>query len=844
MSTGSNGITGVLENLIFRARIPLLLIFAVVTLVMGYEASKLRVDAGFKKQLPLAHEYMQTFLFFESDFGGANRLLVAVIAEDGDMFDAEYFKVFNEVNDAVLSIAAVNKSTARSIFQPNVRFVEIVEGGFAGGNVIPANFAPRASNFDPDQEDFDRIRSNIVKAGIVGRLVAEDFSGAMVWADLIEENFQTGEKVDYQVVAAELEKIRTDLETDNVKIHIIGFAKIVGDIADGARSVVWFFGIALIITTVLLFMYSGTIKLTVLPVVCSVVAVIWQLGALSLMGYGIDPMNILTPFLIFAIGVSHGVQMINSWTNEVVYGELESLAPGQEHGVDSLLAARRTFRSLLAPGAIALLSDTIGFLTILFIDIRIIQELATTAAIGVALIIFTNLILLPILLSMVRLRNVPEYRRRHIASVEKRDHLWHTLAKLTNRKVALIMLAVAAALFVFGHQQGLNLQIGDSQAGVPELRPDSRYNRDANTIASHFSLGVDSISIIAEAQTQACTEDYLAMENIDRFAWHMRNVDGVQQVVTLPWVAKIINAGWNEGNLRWRVLPRDNFVMRQNLQNVETDTGLLNTACDAMPIIVFTEDHKATTIQRVVGKVQEYRRLYGVGEENEVPMGAANPGQTMTVFTPKPQAEMQAGEVNFRLATGNVGVMAAVNEVVESAQFPMLVLVYLAIIVLCVITFRSVRGTIAIVAPLALVSVLAYALMTYLGIGLKVNTLPVVALGVGIGVDYGIYIYSRLADCMKQGMTLHEAYYHALKQTGKPVIFTAFTLAVGVGTWIFSALQFQADMGKLLAFMFFLNMVSAVVLLPAIARWLIRPGEADGGSGDSPAATQTESPEA
>ncbi len=809
------GLTGVLERAIFGARIPILLLFAAITAVMGFYASQLRVDAGFKKQLPLQHEYMQTFLDYEAEYGGANRLLVAVMADDGNMFTPEFFAAIEGITNEVFFVPGVNRASVRSIFTPNVRFVEVVEDGFAGGNVIPSDFAP-------GDEMFERVRGNIVKSGVVGRLVAEDFGGAMVWADLMEEDPATGEMLDYQRVAADLEKIREKFATEGLSVHIIGFAKIVGDIAEGAKSVIWFFGVALVITAILLYLYCGSLKLTMLPLLCSVVAVIWQLGALKLLGFGIDPMNILTPFLIFAIGVSHGVQMINAWSCEVMYGQFEPLAPGIEpKSASSMTACRKTFRSLLAPGAIALLSDTIGFLTILFIEIRIIRELATTASIGVALIILTNLVLLPILLSLVKIRDVETWRCAQDRRSERLDRLWRALSRLTETPVAATALVVAAALFAFGYFKGQDMQIGDSQAGVPELRPDSRYNQDADVISSRFSLGVDSVSVIVEASPQACTEDFLAMENIDRFAWHMYNVPGVQQVITLPWVAKTINSGWNEGNMRWRVLPRDNFVMRQNLQSIETDTGLLNANCDAMPVIVFTEDHKAQTITRVVDAVKDYRRQYDVGSEREVAAGLGNPGQTITLYEPKPKDELGKGEVNFRLGTGNVGVAAATNEVVGAAQFPMLVLVYLAIIILCSITFRSLRGTICIVVPLALVSVLAYALMAALGIGLKTNTLPVVALGVGIGVDYGIYIYSRLSDCLKGGMDLKEAYFHALKQTGKPVVFTAFTLAIGVGTWIFSALQFQADMGKLLAFMFFLNMVSAVVLLPALARFLL-----------------------
>jgi len=229
--------------------------------------------------------------------------------------------------------------------------------------------------------------------------------------------------------------------------------------------------------------------------------------------------------------------------------------------------------------------------------------------------------------------------------------------------------------------------------------------------------------------------------------------------------------------------------MYQAVGRIETSTGLLNKDCSVMPVYLFTEDHKAETISRIVDVVKKYNAQHG--DEN----------------------------MQFKLATGNVGVMAATNEEVEAAQFNMLLYVFSAVIAMCLITFRSIRGTLCIIVPLALVSLLAYALMTWLEIGLKVNTLPVVALGVGIGVDYGIYIFSRFQDVfIKQGKDIQEAYLETLAITGNGVVFTGITLGIGVATWIFSPLKFQADMGILLTFMFVVNMLGAIFLLPALAR--------------------------
>ncbi len=761
---------------------------------------------------------MQTFLQYEKDFGGANRILVALVARDGNMFSAEFFGAFEEITDQVFFIPGVDRASVRSIFTPNVRFVEIVEDGFAGGNVIPSDYAP-------SPQMFEQVRSNIVKSGEVGRLVSADFSGAMVWANLMEENPQTGEKLDYREVAAQLEAIRTKYEGDDFTVHIIGFAKIVGDISDGAQSVVWFFLIAFVMTAVLLYPYSRSIWLTVLALGCSLVAVIWQMGALSLMGYSLDPMNILTPFLIFAIGVSHGVQKISAW---IVEKEFAGRTPDDwvRAGVHShediqkiprrspMHGSRETIKKLLAPGVIALVSDTIGFLTILFIDIRIIQELAITASIGVAIIILTNLLLLPVLLSWVELRNPGRYRERMIHKASGQSMLWDFLASFTEPKRAAWAIAISIALFGAGMWKAQDMKIGDSEVGVPELRPQARYNLDAVLISQRFALGVDVLTVVAETTANACTENYNVVETMDRFAWNLENVEGVQKVITLPAVAKVVNAGWNEGNIKWRILPRDRYVLRQALSSIDTDTGLLNSDCSAMPIMVFTTDHKAETIARIVQRVKELREDLNIDAvnfelEHEVLEDLASEG-TVT-----------ADKLRFRLATGNVGVMAATNEDIAAAEKPMLALVFISIIILCLVTYRTILGTLCIVLPLVVVSTLAEALMAAYGIGLKVNTLPVVALGVGIGVDYGIYIYNKLDIYLKEGYNLREAYYRTLRLTGRAVIFTGFTLAAGVGTWIFSTLQFQADMGILLSFIFLANMVAAIVILPALVRWLM-----------------------
>lgn len=761
-----------LEQMIFRHRALVIAAFLAVTAIMAWFAAGLRIEASFSKLLPLEHEYIRTFTEYRSQFGGADRILVALMARDGDIFTADFLSKLETVSNEVFFIPGVDRAQVYSLFSPNVRYTEVVEDGITAGNVIPSDFVPSAAGLEA-------VRSNVLKAGIVGRLVANDFSGALVSARLLEFDPRTGARLDYIEVAHQLEeKIRRKFADDpNYDVNIIGFAKIVGDIADGANRVVLFFGITLAITTLLVFVYSQSIVFTLIPLACSLIAVVWQLGVVTLLGFGIDPMSVLVPFLIFAIGISHAVQMVSAVRAEIYFGN------------DGGAAARRAFRRLLVPGGIALASDTTGFLAIMLIDIRMIQEMAMIASIGVAGIVLTNLVLLPVLLSYTG--SVTAYRQRIDRRARELQRLWRAAALTARPRPALVMIVLALGLLALGLWKGPAVAIGDLHAGVPELRTDSQYNIDTRVIAEKFDIGMDVLTVIGETTPQACI-DYEAMSEIEDFEWHMRKVSGVALVRALPDVAKRINAGWNEGSMKWRVIPRNQAMLAQAVAYVPTSSGLLNDDCSVLPVLIFTSDHKARTIARIVAAVKDFH------------------------------PEAGSRKVTFRLAAGNVGVMAATNEVVAAAQYPILAYVFTAVIILCLVSFRSFLGTLCIVLPLALVSLLTYALMAALEIGLKVSTLPVVALGIGIGVDYGIYIYSRLRSILAAGEPLSLAYEHTLRITGSGVVFTAVTLAMGVVVWIFSPLKFQADMGILLTFMFLLNMLGAIFLLPALVCWLTR----------------------
>jgi predicted RND superfamily exporter protein len=771
--SGERGVVGRVSLAIFRWRRSLLALFVAITLVLGYCATQLGVQAGFTKMIPLKHEYMQTFVEYQKDFGGANKVLIALRQKDGDIYNATFMETLRKVTDEVFYLKGVERSSVTSLFTNNVRYNEVVEDGFRGGNLVTSDFAGTTAQLA-------KVRENTLKSDWVGRIVSNDMKAAMVVASLQDVDPDTGQRLDLQQVGARLEQIRQKYEQDGITLHIIGFAKAIGDIADGAAGVLVFFALAFAVTALLLYWYSGSLKLSAAALVCALVPVVWLLGLLPLLGLGLDPMSILVPFLIFSIGVSHAVQMTNAW-------KLETLA-----GADGVTASRNSFQKLFVPGAMALLANALGFVVIAFVEIEMVRELAITATLGVSVMIITNKMLLPILLSYLRFS--PDERQRHAGKEGAADKLWERLGVLATRKGALVAMLIGGVLLAGGVWQARALQIGDLGQGVPELRADARYNRDVAVITSQFAIGVDLLQVIAEAKGQEspCVQRPV-LDKMEQLEFTLNQEPGVAAVRGLAGFVKGVTQGYAETFVKWRVLPEETAQIAQGV-GFATRLGneLMNSGCTAMPVSVFTTDHQAGTIRRIIDVLKQFKR------------------------------EHDSKDLQFRLAAGNVGVMAATNEAVEQADKWVNLALFASVTLLCLATFRSLRVTLCIILPLALVTILCNALMAALGIGVKVNTLPVVALGVGVGVDYGIYLFESMKHAIgTSGCSLRDGFVAALRQRGTASVFTAVTMTVSVATWACSALKFQADMGVLLAFMFLVNMLGAILLLPGLAALLV-----------------------
>ncbi|RJF96319.1 efflux RND transporter permease subunit [Noviherbaspirillum saxi] len=767
------------ERLLFNNRAIVVALCLLLTVILGWQATKLQLNASFEDMIPKGHPYIANYLQNKKDLAGlGNAVRVAVEAKGGNIYDPAYLAALQKISDEIFLLPGVDRAAMKSLWTPSTRWVGVTEDGMDGGPVIP-------NDYDGSAQSVAQVKLNVQRSGQIGQLVARDGKSSIIYVSLLATDSQTGQPLDYAAFSTRLENIRAKYQNDNVNIYIVGFAKVIGDLIDGLRLILLFFGAAILIAAGMLYWYTRCVRSTTLVVACSCVAVVWQLGLLPMLGYSLDPYSVLVPFLVFAIGMSHGAQKMN--------GIMQDIGRGAHKAV----AARFTFRRLFLAGLTALLCDAVGFAVLAVIDIKVIQDLAAIASIGVAALIFTNLILLPILLSYIGVSSLAARRSLQADMADANAgsktglSVWHMLNLFTQKHWATGAIVVAAVLGIGGYLVSLQLKIGDLDPGAPELRADSRYNRDNAYVVKNYAASSDVFAIMVKTPDNRCS-DYHTLMRVDALEWQLAQLPGVETTNTLALLNRRVITGLNEGNMKWYDLLHNQSSL--NMVTAGAPRGLYNDACNLLTMYVYLQDHKADTLTRVVDAIEQFAK------------------------------ENNTKEVSFQLAAGNAGIEAATNIVVKDASREMLYWVYGAVILLCLITFRSWRAVICAVVPLILTSILCEALMVWLNIGVKVATLPVIALGVGIGIDYALYVMSIMLARMRAGDSLSVAYYQALLFTGKVVLLTGVTLAVGVFTWVLSPIKFQADMGLLLAFMFLWNMVGALVLLPALAHFLL-PGK-------------------
>lgn len=430
--------------------------------------------------------------------------------------------------------------------------------------------------------------------------------------------------------------------------------------------------------------------MTVLPIACSFTSLVWQFGTLKILGYGLDPLAVLVPFLVFSIGVSHGVQQINFI--------VRCLARGKT----TMDSARESFTGLLIPGVLALVTAFISFITLLLIPIPMIKELAVTASLGVGSKILTNLVMLPVAVSFCNFST--EYAHKAMLRREARARVIKMIAAVAKPRNAVIVTCLTMVLLGVSIWLSHGRIVGTLQPGAPELRPESRYNRDAVAITESYDMGLDWLTVVFEAAPNS-TENIDIGRYQDDFIWEMQHVPGVLAVKSFASQLRTYSQGYNEGTPKMAVIPNDPGNFAGLAAEIARNKGYVNSDCSMTAVHFFLKDHKATTINRLVSAIKDFRK-------REV-----------------------RSDIAIRLASGNAGVLAAINDELEKSETPMLLYVYAAIVIMVLLVYRDFRSAIACCLPLTVGTFVGYWFMKEFQIGLTVATLPVMVLAVGIGVD-------------------------------------------------------------------------------------------------------------
>lgn len=758
-----------IEDLVFKGRFAFLVAFGVVTIAAAWFLPALKIDTTLEKQLPPEHPFVQTALSYRDKIPGLNSFQIVLETREGTIWTPEFLKKLNEVTQDVYYLPGVDRTAVASMWTPNTRIYQSTEGAVEARDLIPSSVSPDALT----PEDVATIRDDAFRGGFRAQLFSRDERSAMIMAAVQEFDPQTQTKTDLFSVAKALETaIRKKHETGPYVIRIAGFTPYVGEISrEAERSIYFFFGAALI-AALALWLYARSARLAALAVTASALAVFWLLGLLAVLQIPLSPLGLIVPFIVYAIGVSHAVQQIHQF----LYQRL--------HGQSDMEAARTAFRHLAAPGGYALTTCACGFVAIAAIPIPLVRELALIAALGVGMMFVTNLLLLPVAMSLLHF--TPDELERQNAIAGRRDRFAARIAAEAHPIPAIVIVVIASLA------TGLALAtttrfIGDQQPGAPELWPSARFNVDTAAIAAGFDFNTDLFVIAAEAKPDSCI-DYPTMHLIERFTQQMRETPGVRKVLSVPEVSRTVYAIVQEGNLKWRVLAKDPQTLALTTGVIPSETGLLNKDCSLLTVAVYLEDHRDATLRGVVSAAEKF---------------IADPQNRIAGLT-------------FKLATGNAAVVAAMNEAVGDAEAPAMAFALIASLILVLAAFRDWRAAIACCAPLVLATIFGHWLMSTMELGLKISTLPVLVIATGIGVDYAFYLHHRLVAHLREGLNVSDAYILAMREKGVAVMFTGHVLSLAALSWAASGLKFQSDMGLLLGFMFYANMILALTLLPAL----------------------------
>lgn len=759
-----------LEVWIFNNPRKVLAAIALLTLIFALRIPGLKIYTDFADLLPQQHPYIELHNSIKDSFGGANVLVVGIAFDEGDIFSNDNLATIDRITHAVDSLPGVNHNLVSSVTHRNSRKIWLTEVGSINSEpYFEAERTPYSA------EQLEQMRADVAaNPQIYGPLVSSDFRMALVKAQLIEG------QLDYEQTFAQLQALREAETRDGITLYATGQPVLVGWAYTYMDQILQIFIFTVLTMLALLVFHFRKAYGVLIPLGGVLISTIWGLGIISLLGFNLDPLGLVIPFLIAARAMSHGVQLVERY-----YAEVRECGDGPR-------AARATFESLFRPGSLGVVSDAVGLSLIAIGSIALNTKLGIYASLWATTVILTVLIGVPLLLSILPTPKNPQLKEtflRHIGVV-----CANTVSRPGAARIALSIAALAILVGLFSASQ---VRIGDSEPGSPILYPEHDYNLSSKEVNERFP-GSEELYIIAEHAEIGGLKKPEVLRALQDLQAHMLADPGVGGSKGLPDLIKQVNRLMHNDDPRWFQIPHEaDYVGGLMFTYMASSPipGALNEFNDTddrvANLVFYYKDRQGETIRRAIHMAREWI--------------AENEGKVEGL--------------SIRLAGGTLGVAAAMNESAFETNLIVLPLVFLLIFAFVMLFYTSWHAGLMMLLAMLFATTLTYAYMGLAGLNIDINTVPVIAVGIGVGIDYSIYMMDRIREEMAKRGRLPEAVRHAIATTGMAISFTAVTLMAGIIMWvILSDLRFQSDAAMLLCVMIVINGLAAMLLVPS---WIL-----------------------
>ncbi|MGH7804448.1 MAG: efflux RND transporter permease subunit, partial [Candidatus Binatia bacterium] len=596
------------------------------------------------------------------------------------------------------------------------------------------------------------------------------------------------EYFDLQTVWTKINEIVAREEDANTKIYVTGFPILYAYFMRIVPQMWWVLTASVFTMIVILWFEFRSWQGVWIPVLSGALSAIWGLGFGGLCGLSLDPLVLVIPLLISARAHSHSVQSMERYHEE--YHNLG----------DRDRAIVKSYTELFGPAMVAILSDSIAILTLIVARIPVIQKLAILSSFWIFSIFVSVVTLHPVILSLVR---PPKHALKSEANLFTRlyDRLADSLLWLSVGWRPPLMAAALAAMLAIGLYYSSLLKVGNTTPGEALLYPDHPHNVAFRKVNEHF-VGASQLVIIAEGKKKESLKNADTLNQLELFARHMEKHEAGGSITAASLLKKIFRT-FHEGDPKWNMLPdRDDhvgqifFLLTSGTRRGELDR-FFDISYTNATITLFYRDYNHHTIKNSIAQAKEYIASVSKPEDS----------------------------VRYLLAGGLLGILAAVNEEVEWSYRVNLVLILTTVFVLSYLTYWSIAGALIVMLPSLIAQPLSEAVMYWSGIDMNINSLPVAAVGIGIGIDYGYYVLSRIVEEYQldtTGGTFEDAIRRALHTTGKTVLFTGLSLTASIVYFMFFPMKFQAEMAWLLVMLLGFHLIGALVFIPPMVN-LFKP---------------------